>query len=160
MSAAKIFFFFVFFSSGRPIRLVVWEPFSFGHPNIVLPLYRVIQDLCDKLWGLIELTIRNIFCWTTNVLWRVVLKQTLVLCYDLIFILLVEKNYRMCSKCVPCTWLHSLHHHTVACRTLVNMLGMCLIWSNAVTICSISSCLVLTGLMYTTLFTCLQRKKN
>ena len=70
------------------------------------------------------------------------------------------KNYMRCSKCVPCTWLHYLHRRAIACRILTNMLGLCLIWSNAVNIRSISSCLVLTGLMYTTLFTCLQRKKS
>ena len=43
---------------------------------------------------------------------------------------------------------------------LANMLGLCLIWSNAMNIRSISSCLMLTGLMYTTLFTCPQRKKS
>ena len=60
---------------------------------------------------------------------------------------------------MPCIWLHSLHHRAIPCRTLANMLGLCLIWSNAVNIRSISSWLLLTGLMYTTLFTCLQRKK-
>ena len=89
-----------------------------------------------------------------------VLKQTLVLFYDLIFILQVGKNYRRCSKCVPSTWLHSLHRRAIACRTLANMLWLCLIWSNAVNIRPVISCLVLTGLMYTTLCTCLQRKKS
>ena len=53
-----------------------------------------------------------------------------------------------------------LHRRDIACRTLTKMLGLCLIWSNAVNIRSISPWLVLTGLMYTTLFTCLQRKKS
>ena len=115
-------------------------------------IYRVIQNFCDKLCGLIELTIRNIF-------WRVVLKRTMVLCYDFIFILQVGNKYRRCSKCVSCTWLHSLHRRAITCRTLANMLELCLIWSNAVNIRSTSSCLVSTELMYTTLFTCLQGKK-
>ena len=57
----------------------------------------------------------------------------------------LEKKYRRCSKCVPCTWLLSLHRRAIAYRTLANMPGLCLIWSNAVNIRSISSCLVLTG---------------
>ena len=61
----------------------------------------------------------------------------------------LETNYRRCSKCVPCIWLHSLHRRAIACRTLADMQGLCLIWSNAVNIRSIRSCLMLTGLMYT-----------
>ena len=72
----------------------------------------------------------------------------------------LEKNCRRCSKCLPSTWLYSLHRRAIVCRILANMLGLCLIWSNAVNIRSISSFLVLTGLMYTTLSTCLQRKKS
>ena len=72
----------------------------------------------------------------------------------------LDRNYRRCSKCVPCTWLHSLHRCAIVCRTLAKIPGLCLIWSNAVNIRSISSCLVKTGLMYTTLFTWAQRKKN
>ena len=72
----------------------------------------------------------------------------------------LEKNCTRCSKCVPCTWLQSSHRRAIACRTLANMLGLCLIWSSAVNIRSLSYFLVLTGLMYTKLFTCLQRKKS
>ena len=35
-----------------------------GHSGDV-QVYRVIKNLCNKLWGLIELTISNIFCYTT-----------------------------------------------------------------------------------------------
>ena len=61
---------------------------------------------------------------------------------------------------VPCIWSHSLHRRAIACRTLAKMPGLCLIWSNAVNTRSICSCLVLTGLMYTTPFTWPQRKKS
>ena len=49
---------------------------------------------------------------------------------------------------------------TSSCHCLSDMLGLCLIWSNVVNIRLLIFCLVLTGLMYTTLFTCLQRKKS
>ena len=89
-----------------------------------------------------------------------VLKKTLVLWNDFIFILQVGKKLqevlKVCALCLitlvksSCHCLSDSGEHD---RT-------CLIWSNAVNIRSISSCLVLTGLMYTTLFTCLQKKKS
>ena len=124
--------------------------------------YLWFQNLCNKLWMLIELSKRNIFCYTIYVFWLVVLKKTLVLCYDFIFILQVGKKlqevFKVCALYLITLFTSS--HRAIACRTLANMPGLCLIWSNAINIRSISSCLVLTGLMYTILFTCLQRKKS
>ena len=143
--------FISYLEGGRKINVILLKVVEDGWKD-QKNIYRMIQNLCDKLWGLIEL---NNLC----LLMRGFKANAGALLW-FYFYSAGWKNYRRCSKCVPCTWLHFLHRRAIACRTLANVLGLCLIWSNAVNIRSISSCLVLTGLTYTTLFTCLQRIKS
>jgi hypothetical protein len=92
---------------------------------ILLNLYRVNQNHCDKLWGAIDLAGKQPVFSEATFMSYVTSKRRQVLrdIYNYEWIIHVFLQVRLrtfyrCSERLPWTWLHSLHRYSSECRTL------------------------------------------
>jgi hypothetical protein len=147
----------------RPV--ILYYPRSIYEPvmNSLFVLFSALFSLFLSFFlSFVHLSFQFVFCRATRTFQRVFYELRDIYNYEIIIHLFLgvplRTVYRRFAERLRWAWLYSLNRHSSDCRTPSKIWGLFWICSKAACIRTISSSVVSTGVAFTTLFTCLQRK--